>query len=259
MINYYEYLELDMNASVDELNHAIQKVSERDDADLKFIREMKSILLNDEARVLYNNKLISFIVGDRKKSDFVSAENIRKLLNIDSSSLHEKYIWIATGLFVVGVLSACLFSLAVNYTVNLFVMIALVILFYMDWKLLDKHDKASFSIWWILFSPVYIAKRCKAVGQGKMLLLVWLGIWVVYGIGNFAFNGSKAMLERTACEVVTDIYHKQLRQYSQQCENVTLTESEGKQHYGFAQLSDGTTKDITVTEQSDGKIVVYIE
>ena len=52
MINYYEYLELDMNASVDELNDAIQKVSERDDADLKFIREMKSILLNDEARVL---------------------------------------------------------------------------------------------------------------------------------------------------------------------------------------------------------------
>ncbi|HIE8941446.1 TPA: hypothetical protein ACXP3W_004800, partial [Klebsiella quasipneumoniae subsp. quasipneumoniae] len=101
--------------------------------------------------------------------------------------------------------------------------------------------------------------RCKAVGQGKMLLLVWLGIWVVYGIGNFAFNSSKTMLERSACEVVTDIYHKQLRQYSQQCENVTLTESEGKQHYGFAQLSDGTTKDITVTEQSDGKIVVYIE
>ena len=64
MINYYEYLELDMNASVDELNDAIQKVSERDDADLKFIREMKSILLNDEARALYNNKLISFIVGD---------------------------------------------------------------------------------------------------------------------------------------------------------------------------------------------------
>ncbi|WP_154955550.1 hypothetical protein, partial [Klebsiella grimontii] len=169
MINYYEYLELDMNASVDELNHAIQKVSERDDADLKFIREMKSILLNDEARVLYNNKLISFIVGDRNKSDLVSAENIRKLLNIDNSSLHEKYIWIATGLFVIGVLSACLFSLAVNYTVNLFVMIALVILFYMDWKLLDKHGKASFSKWWILFSPVYIAKRCKAVGQGKML------------------------------------------------------------------------------------------
>ncbi|MEH3297317.1 hypothetical protein POW16_30290, partial [Raoultella planticola] len=36
-------------------------------------------------------------------------------------------------------------------------------------------------------------------------------------------------------------------------------QSEGRQHYGFAQLSDGTTKDITVTEQSDGKIVVYIE
>ncbi|WP_431645622.1 hypothetical protein [Enterobacter hormaechei] len=114
MINYYEYLELDMNASVDELNHAIQKVSERDDADLKFIREMKSILLNDEARSLYNNKLISFIVGDRKKSDLVSAESIRKLLNIDNSSLHEKYIWIATGLFLIGVLSACLFREGAN-------------------------------------------------------------------------------------------------------------------------------------------------
>ncbi|MFU8371826.1 hypothetical protein [Raoultella ornithinolytica] len=63
MINYYEYLELDMNASVDELNDAIQKVSERDDADLKFIREMKSILLNDEARVLYNNKLIFLLLA----------------------------------------------------------------------------------------------------------------------------------------------------------------------------------------------------
>ncbi len=114
MINYYEYLELDMNASVDELNDAIQKVSERDDADLKFIREMKSILLNDEARVLYNNRLISFIVGDRKKSDLVSAESIRELLNIDNSSLHDKYIWIATGLFVVGVLSACLFREGAN-------------------------------------------------------------------------------------------------------------------------------------------------
>jgi hypothetical protein len=75
-----------------------------------------------------------------------------------------------------------------------------------------------------------------------MLLLVWLGIWIVYGIGNFAFNGSKAMLERTACEVVTDIYHKQLRQYSQQCENVTLTESEGNSTMDLLRLVMGQLK-----------------
>jgi hypothetical protein len=193
MINYYEYLELDMNASVDELNHAIQKVSERDDADLKFIREMKSILLNDEARVLYNNKLISFIVGDRKKSDLVSAENIRKLLNIDNSSLHEKYIWIATGLFVVGVLSACLFSLAVNYTVNLFVMIALVILFYMDWKLLDKHGKASFSKWWILFRQFILLNVVKPLVRGKCCC--WSGL----GSGLYMASGTLRSMVAKRC------------------------------------------------------------
>ncbi|STW80629.1 Uncharacterised protein [Klebsiella michiganensis] len=126
-----------------------------------------------------------------KKSDLVSAESIRKLLNIDNSSLHEKYIWIAAGLFVIGVLSACLFSLAVNYTVNLFVMIALIILFYMDWKLLDKHGKASFSKWWILFRQFILLNVVKAVGQGKMLLLVWLGSGLYMASGTLRSTVAK--------------------------------------------------------------------
>ena len=44
-----------MNVSFDELNHAIQKVSERDDADLKLIREMKSDFPNNEKVSILGN------------------------------------------------------------------------------------------------------------------------------------------------------------------------------------------------------------
>jgi hypothetical protein len=76
------------------------------------------------------------------------------------------------GLFVVGVLSACLFSLAVNYTVNLFVMIARVILFYMDWKL-DKHGKASFSKWWVLRQSILLNVVKPLSGKNAVAGLAW--------------------------------------------------------------------------------------
>ncbi|EMH4163780.1 hypothetical protein RJ498_003075 [Pluralibacter gergoviae] len=258
MFNYYEYLKLDMTATSEEIAAAINEGMKKDDNNAQTLREIKSILLTESSKKVYDEKLVASILNKEKLSGHFDIKSLKGIINIDNSGLHDKYIWIATGIFSIGILASFLFGMIVSYTVNIFVMIALIIFFYLDWRLLQKHNKATFSKWWILFSPVYIAKRCKAVGKGQTLLLVWLSIWVIYFIGNFAFNSTKAMLERSACEVVTDIYHKQLRQYSQKCENVTLTESEGKRHFGFAELSDGSNKDITVTEQSDGRILVYI-
>jgi hypothetical protein len=75
-----------------------------------------------------------------------------------------------------------------------------------------------------------------------MLLLDWLGIWVVYGIGNFAFNSSKAMLERTACEVVIRISIINSYANTHSNENVTLTESEGNSTMDLLRLVMGQLK-----------------
>jgi hypothetical protein len=257
--NYYEFLEIDMNASQDEIRSATELKSQHDNVDLQKIREVKSILLNEAAKKLYDEKLINAIINKGKTGSPISLSGANNIFNIDNAVMHDKYVWIATALFVLGIVSGLLFGVVVNYTINALVMIGIVVLFYMDWKLLEAHGKADFSKWWMLFSPVYIAKRCKALGQGKKLLAVWLAIWVLYGVGNVVFNSGTALLERSACGVVTDIYHNQLRQYAKSCKSVTITQNQGKAHYGFAELTDGSTRDISVTETPNGQIYVTLE
>ncbi|MCT4709343.1 hypothetical protein MUA04_03955 [Enterobacteriaceae bacterium H11S18] len=261
MDNYYEYLEIDMNASQETILAATEKKSTEENVDQQKIREIKSILQNDVAKKLYDEKLVNFIINKRTAppSPSLNIDNVKDVLNIDNSAIHDKYIWLATALFVFGIISGLVFSLTVNYTINVLVMIAIVILFYMDWKLLEAHGKATFSKWWMLFSPVYIAKRCKALGEGKKLLAVWLASWAFCAAGNFIFNSGTALLEQSACGVVTDIYRNQLHQYSKTCKNVTITHSQGKEHYGYAELNDGSTTDISVNETPNGQIYVRLE
>jgi hypothetical protein len=259
MDNYYEYLEIDMNASQDDISSAIESKQSKENADLAKLREIKSILLNETAKKIYDEKLIHSILNKGKQKQSISLDNAKSIFNLDNSAIHDKYIWLATALFVFGIISGLVFSLTVNYTINVLVMIAIVILFYMDWKLLEAHGKATFSKWWMLFSPVYIAKRCKVLGKGKKLLAVWLAIWAFCAAGNFIFNSGTALLEQSACGVVTDIYRNQLHQYSKSCKNVTITHSQGKEHYGFAELNDGSTIDISVNETPNGQIYVRLE
>lgn len=259
MENYYEYLEIDMTASQDVILSAIESRLSQENVDQTKVREVKSILLNETAKKIYDEKLINSILNKGKQGQSINLDKAKNIFSIDNSAIHDKYIWIAIGLFVFGIISGLIFSLTVNYTINFLAMIAIVILFYMDWKMLEVHGKATFSKWWMLFSPVYIAKRSKALGEGKKLLAVWLAIWAFCAAGNFIFNSGTALLEQSACSVVTDIYHNQLRQYSKTCKDVTITQSEGKNHYGFAELSDGSTREISVSETHSGQIYVTLE
>ena len=259
MENYYEFLKIDMTASQDDIVSAINNRSLLDNIDQAKIREIKSILLNEATKKIYDGKLVNFILNKNKAPTLFNSEKMKEVFNIDNLELHNKLIWVAIALFIVGILSGFFFGVIVNYTINMFIMIALLILFYMDWKLLEKHGKANFSKWWMLISPVYIFKRCKAINQGKKLFFIWIAIIFVHGLGTAIFSGGTAVLEHSACNVVTDIYHTQLRQYSKTCKNVTITESQGKHHYGFAELSDGSTRDISVSETPNGQIYVRLE
>ncbi|MCW1828746.1 hypothetical protein OLZ31_18045 [Enterobacter asburiae] len=259
MENYYEYLEIDMNASTDEILSAIENKSSGENAVLSKTREVKSILLNENAKKIYDEKLINFILNKGKASNTVVLSNAKHLLTIDNTVVHDKYIWIVIALFIIGILSGSIFSITVNLTINFLINIAQLIILYMDWKLLQSHGKANFSKWWILFSPVYIFKRCTAIGSGRKLFFIWMGIILVYSIGAAVFHGSTAILESSACEVVTNIYQKQFNQYSTTCKNVTITQTEGKEHYGMAELSNGSTRGVYITEASGGQIYVKLD
>lgn len=259
MENYYEYMELDMTAKETDITARLEVISMKENADQQKIREIKTILLNTGARKIYDEKLINFILNKGKSGSGINPVDIAQLVKLDNSVLHDKYIWIAVALFLLDVISGFIFGLNVDMVINIIVMLLTLIIFFMDWKLLEVHGKASFSKWWILFSPLYIFKRCKALNKGNKLFFIWMAIVILYMVIKSVFSGGTALLESSACEVVTGIYHKQLHQYSASCKNVTITQSSGKMHYAFAEISDGSTRDITITERQGGDIYVTLE
>ncbi|OMQ18924.1 hypothetical protein [Serratia oryzae] len=258
MENYYEYLELDMSASHDDIRAALEKRVSDEGANLQKVREIRSILLNESARRLYDEKLVAQIINGNTRTGINTAA-VGHFLTLDNTQLHDKYIWLAISLFLLSIAADFIFSLNVNLVINVLVMLLTLMVFFLDWKLLKAHGKADFSKVWILVSPVYLFKRCKAVGAGKKLFLVWMVLIVVYALVKTLFNGGTALLEQAACKTVTDIYHTQLKQYSTSCRNVMITESRGKTHFGFAELSDGSTRDIIVSESQNGEMYVTLE
>lgn len=259
MENYYEYLKLDMTASLDDIKNSIDEVSKQEDVDLQKIREIKSILLNDKAKSMYDDKLMDFILNGKRKTNSIDQKQIASLLKIDNTQLHDKFIWMAIVFFVISIISEFTMGYSVDLTIEILAPLLILVVFYLDWKLLAAHDKASFSKWWILLSPVYVYKREEAIGKGKRLFLVWMAIFIIYLLVRTVFTGGQAYLEKSACDVVTTIYHDQLNQYSMKCKKVTLTENNGRKHYGFAELNDGAIKSVTVTENSEGEIYVSLE
>lgn len=257
MKNYYEYIELDINASEDEITSALNRLSTQDNIDLQKLREIKSILLNEQAKKLYDEKLIQFILNKNSLKNKFNHENITNAIKLDNTALHDSFIYIAIMLSLLSITSNFIFGLNVNLAISFVVMALMLVVLFMDWKLLQAHGKASFSKWWILITPVYIFKRCKAIDAGKKLFFTWVAITILYVVIKATIAGGTAFLENTACDTVTEIYHSQLQQY-ESCENVTITDSDGKEHYGFAEISDGSTRDITVTERQGGDIYVTI-
>ncbi|ELN2577995.1 hypothetical protein RY966_003747 [Enterobacter kobei] len=261
MENYYEYLGIDMTATDDEISSVIEAKASEENADQAKLREVKSILLIATAKTIYDEKLINFILnkGTSGQSVDLDLDRIRDFFSIDNAELHNKYIWIVMALFIVSIFSGFMFSFIVSATINFMTMIAQLILFYMDWKMLERHGKANFSKWWMLFSPGYMFKRSKALGPDRKLFYAWMAVILIYGVGTVIFNGSTALLESSACGVVTDIYHNQLHQYSMTCKKVTITDSAGKDHYGLAEMNDGSTRDVYIGEKSNGQIYVKVD
>lgn len=259
MDNYYDFLDIDMNASSDDICKAIESKAGQDNIDQQKLSEIKIILLNENAKKVYDERLINSILDKGKPEPSFNSGGLKDLLALDNAMLHDKYIWIAIALFLFDVLSGFIFGFNVSMTINVIVIIAILVILKVDWDLLNRHGKATFSKWWILFSPGYVHKRCKAIGKGMTLSFVFDGIIALYVVISVVFSGGTKMLENSACDTVTKIYSNGLYLGNPVCKKVTITKNNGKEHEGIAEMSDGTVKDISITETYDNKIYVSIK
>ena len=260
MENHYEYLKLDMSASIDEIRDAIELNKNNDEAR---IRKIKSILLNERFKSEYDEKLISYLINNsessRKADEKKQSLYIEQIKNLDNGELHNSYIYAAFFLLVLNFSLSLVVSTQVDYVISFIVNILTIFVLYKDWKILEKNNLAVFSKWWVLISPVYLFKRSNAKKESKKLFSLWMAIIIIFVASSLIFAGGKSTVESAACGVVSDIYRTQFHQPGLTCKSVTITESEGKNHYGIAEISDGSVKDITIKELSDGQIYVTVE
>lgn len=91
MENYYEYLELDMSASPDDIRAALEKRVSDEGANPQKVREIRSILLNESARRLYDEKLVAQIINGNTRTGINTAA-VSHFLTLDNTQLHDKYI-----------------------------------------------------------------------------------------------------------------------------------------------------------------------
>ena len=207
MENHYEYLKLDMSASIDEIRDAIELNKNNDEAR---IRKIKSILLNERFKSEYDEKLISYLInnGDssRKADEKKQSLYIEQIKNLDNGELHNSYIYAAFFLLVLNFSLSLVVSTQVDYVISFIVNILTIFVLYKDWKILEKNNLAVFSKWWVLISPVYLFKRSNAKKESKKLFSLWMAIIIIFVASSLIFAGGKSAVESAACGVVSDIY-----------------------------------------------------
>lgn len=261
MENYYKYLGIETSASQDEIKNALENESHQDQ---EKISKIKAILLNEKFKKAYDEKLISFMLRDSNKANIgdILSNAItslkEKVEKINSDELHNNFIYLSILLSSLTAITPLLFSQVTSLTLQVFFLATLLYLLYLDWKMLKKSNIANFSKWWILITPIYLLKRSATVIGEKKHFIIWLALILSIFLLDLVYSGSRSSLEKAACELVTDIYSKQLHSSSTKCKSLHILETSGKIHYGIAEMSNGKSIDVSITERSDGMIYVEV-
>lgn len=243
MENYYEELGLDTTASLNSIKDAIQQKSEAGSLDENKARKIKSILLNELAKPIYDRKLVEHLINSNKTKNIISKEYQYK----------DIYIYVFFGLMALSFISLAVFSNTFNVGFGLVIGLIEIGVLLLDWNLLAKNGKASFSKWWALFYPIYLFKRDKKYGW--ICLIIILGYYLSKGLIGAKGN----MLEESACGIVTNIYTNQFHINNITCQKVTITNNNGDSHEAIAEMSNGTVRNITIKEVGNDQIVVQIQ
>lgn len=186
---------------------------------------------------------------------------------IDSALLKE------SNTLMIRVLVAAVVAIVIPYFVKSNIQLAiasLVLLFaifqaiFQDYKMWTEKGIKMCSKWWAFLYPVYLWKRCKILGIKKTLFFVWVGIFILSIVVAVMFppKPSLASIEKTACQLTTQIVEKQLNLPIAMCTKAKLTPSKVKDNVynGTATVLLGQkteTINIQATLQKNG--MVYVE
>ncbi|MCW9719016.1 hypothetical protein [Avibacterium sp. 21-599] len=175
----------------------------------------------------------------------------------DNFGIDNKYIYMVLVLMAINMASIFL-PITISNVTSFVLSIVIMILLIQDWNLLKQIDKNTFSKWWSLIPPVYLFKRAKRLETKQTYFQIYTGLWIGFILLFFVFISSKGQLASSACDTVTKIIHEQFHQ-STSCKSVSIIESDGKYHSAIAELSNGRTIDVNITETPSGDIYVEIE
>ncbi len=171
---------------------------------------------------------------------------------LTGKDVDNKYIWAVVAVPVLGVIVELITGrgLAGLYLLANIVCLAL------DEKKLRAAGQKTPVIWWVFLIPVYLWKRAVLLKQKKHYFWAWVAAFVLsimIGIG-----GNQAILEESACSVVTDIVQNQLFG-SATCKAVNITEEVSDGFYkAVATLDNGSELRITIERRDNGEIYVQI-
>lgn len=150
-----------------------------------------------------------------------------------------------------------------NSLINIGLSLFALIMMCMDHGLIKKtfSDQDIFSIWWVLFIPLYLFRRARFLKQGwSFFIISLLAILIPIGFAYYAdVENNKIRLQETACNVVTDILKDNLFTSGITCSNLQIYETKGSMHYALVELSNGNFVETTIRELDDGRIYVKIE
>lgn len=264
MINYYEILKLDINASLNDIQESIQLL-ENNTVNAEQIRQIKSILLNPNLKEKYDQKLMEHLLTsatNQSADTNFGLKHIYKFINdfeLNDKTIHNNYIYIV-------LLASAFYFFLLSFSSHIIAIIWLGLIVFIhiffltkDWEMLKKFSKNNFPKSYIYLPPIYLQKRARCLSEKKTFFKGWVAMATISLIIHFYYWAPTAILESNACEVVTDIIQNQLYRKHLNCESVTLNSNEGKKHSGVAEMSDGRVINISVQEINDGKIYVQAD
>lgn len=175
---------------------------------------------------------------------------------LTGAEVYNLYVWLVVAMPIVGALLELLFIDILGEASFLLYLVPNVVLCVLDERKLKAAGHQAPSSWWCLIIPVYLWKRATLLKQKRHYFWGWMAALVISFF--ITIGGNEAVLEESACPIVTDIIANQFYG-SATCKAVTITEEVSSGFYkATATLDSGKDLFITIEEQDDGMIYVRI-
>lgn len=171
---------------------------------------------------------------------------------LNGDDIDNRYIWAIVAVPIVG----SIIELIAGTELLWLYIAANIICCVLDEKKLKAAGHETPVKWMVFLVPVYLWKRAELLRHKKHYFWGWIATFILSIL--IGLGGNQAIIEDTACPIVTDIIANQLRG-SAECEAVRITEEVSDDFYkAVAILDNGRELNITIKKRKNGEIYVQI-